>query len=62
MTSFDYDKVLGICLELLKEDFDNTEAHMVLLEVFHTLGFKNELVSDTKKSLKEIMMNSMMTQ
>ena len=44
MDEYEYEKGLKMCLQLLKEDFDNTEAHMLLLEAFHTLGFKNELV------------------
>jgi len=44
-----------MCLELLRINFDNHEAHALLLEVFHALGFKNEVVLRTREQLKELL-------
>jgi hypothetical protein len=49
---------MNICLELLKKDFDDFEAHSLILETFHTLGFKNEVAINTKVELKNIMLDS----
>lgn len=45
-----------MCLELLQQDFDSPEVHMIIQEVFHTLGFKNELVEKTKEELKKLVL------
>lgn len=55
---FDYQKGLDICLELLRRDYNNTEAHSLILETFHTLGFKNELINNLKAQLRQIMLDS----
>lgn len=45
---YNYEDGMNICLGLLAADFDNTEAHQLLLECFHALGFKNELVNNVR--------------
>ena len=57
LQDFNYDQSLQICLKLLEEDYDHCEAHMVVLETFHALGFKNELVLDFKEQLKTVMLH-----
>lgn len=52
LARFDYDEGLEICLQLLKKDFDDSEAHILIQETFHALGFKNDLVLDFKVKLK----------
>jgi len=58
LEEFDYEKGLNICLELLKQDYENYEAHMLILQTFHTLGFKNDITIATKDQLKAIMLYS----
>lgn len=53
---YNYEEGMNICLGLLTADFDNTEAHQLLLECFHALGFKNELVNNVRSQLKTIML------
>jgi len=36
---YDYQKGLDVCLALLKKDFNNHEAHSLILDTFHALGF-----------------------
>jgi SOS response regulatory protein OraA/RecX len=55
---FDYQKGCEICLKLLKRDYNNDEAHQLILDTFHALGFKNEFVISLKAQLKEIMLNN----
>ena len=43
---------------MLRRDFDEKEAHLLILETFHALGFKNELVLKVKEELKQIMLDS----
>ena len=45
---YNYEDGMNICLNLLAQDFDDTEAHQLLLECFHALGFKNELVTNVR--------------
>ena len=52
---FEYERGVRICLELLKQDYDNAEAHELILDTFHTLGFRNELVLRVKDDLRLIM-------
>ena len=49
---FDYQKGLDICLELLRRDYDDTEAHSLILDTFHALGFRNELINNLKAQLR----------
>jgi hypothetical protein len=55
---FDYQKGCDICLELLRRDYNNHDAHTVLLDTFHALGFKNELIINLKVQLRQIMLDS----
>ena len=55
---FEYEKGIRICLDLLKQDYDNSEAHELILETFHTLGFRNELALRVKDDLRLIMIES----
>lgn len=55
---FEYEKGIKICLELLRQDYDNSEAHELMLETFHTLGFRNELVLRVKEDFRLIMIES----
>jgi thioredoxin-like negative regulator of GroEL len=56
MGEFDYDRGLEVCLALLRKDYDNQEAHELLLDTFHTLGFKNELVLRVREELRTILL------
>lgn len=58
MAEFDYERGLEVCLELLRRDYDDQEAHHLLLDTFHTLGFKNELVQRVRGQLRDIMIRS----
>jgi hypothetical protein len=49
---FDYQKGCDICLELLRRDYNNNDAHSLILDTFHTLGFKNELIINLKAQLR----------
>ena len=55
---FDYQKGCDICLELLRRDYNNNDAHSLILDTFHTLGFKNELIINLKAQLRQIMLQS----
>jgi hypothetical protein len=44
---------------LLQSDYGNAEAHELVLQVFHELGFKNQIVIEGKLRLKEIMLASL---
>ena len=39
--NFDYQEGLSICLHALAQDYDNMEAHRLILETFNSLGFRN---------------------
>ena len=55
MEEYDYEGGLKICLKLLEADFDDWEAHILMLSTFHTLGLKNRLVTKVRQDLKQIM-------
>ena len=55
---FDYQKGCDICLELLRRDYNNNDAHSLILDTFHALGFKNELIINLKAQLRQIMLES----
>lgn len=42
-------------IELLERDYDNQEAHHLLLKVFNELGFRNDLVTATKDKLRSLL-------
>ena len=42
-----------MCLSLLKRDYDDIEAHMLVQECFHALGFKSELVLKVRTELNQ---------
>ena len=44
LESFHYEKGMKILLKLLMQNYDNLEAHALILESFHILGFNNDLV------------------
>lgn len=54
---YDFEKGLQMCLSLLKRDYDDIEAHMLVQECFHALGFKSELVLKVRTDLKVIMLD-----
>lgn len=56
--NFEYQEGLNICLRALEADYDNIEAHRLILETFNSLGFRNQLTLKTKEALKEIMLKS----
>jgi thioredoxin-like negative regulator of GroEL len=41
----------------LKKNFDDCEAHTLLLEIFTELGSKNELVIEGRGKVKDIMLS-----
>jgi len=45
-------------IELLERDFDNQEAHILLLKVFNDLGFRNDLVTSTKDKLRKVLIEN----
>ena len=53
---YDYQRGLDVCLALLRKDFDNHEAHSLILDTFHALGFQNQLTKNARDELKEIML------
>ena len=57
--NFDYAGGLEICLKLLRHNYDDAEAHVLISETFHALGFKNELVLKVKEELKQVMLESL---
>ena len=56
--NFEYQEGLGLCLRALEVDYDNIEAHRLVLETFNCLGFRNQLTLKTKDALKDIMLKS----
>ena len=58
VSNFEYQDGLNICLRVLEADFDNIEAHRLILETFNSLGFRNQLTLKTKEALKEIMLKN----
>ena len=54
--NFDYQEGLNICLQALEHNYDNIEAHTLILETFNSLGFRNQVTLKTKEALKEIML------
>lgn len=56
--NFDYQDGLNICLQALEHNYDNIEAHSLILETFNSLGFRNQVTLKTKEALKEIMLKS----
>ena len=52
LADFDYERGLEVCLELLRRDYDDREAHLLILDTFHALGFKNELVLRVREELR----------
>lgn len=57
MSEFDYEKCMDICLMLIKKDFDHSEAHILLQEVFIKLGVRNKKVEAARKKLANLMLN-----
>jgi hypothetical protein len=53
--SFKYKDGLDICLQMLEKDYNNYEAHHLLMKTFSELGSRNELVKACSHQLKEIM-------
>ena len=39
--NFEYQDGLSICLQALAQDYENVEAHRLILETFNSLGFRN---------------------
>ena len=67
LKDYKYEEAISICLNVshlfvtwqaLKEDYDNGEAHTVLLQGFNDLGYRSQLVQDTRTKVKELMIAS----
>lgn len=54
----DWQHAASVCLELLRRDIDDDEAHQQMLTLFHRLGFANELVMKTAKKFKHLLVDS----
>ena len=57
LSDVDYEQACGMLIELLERDYDNQEAHHLLLKVFNELGFRNVLVTSTKDKLRSILID-----
>lgn len=55
--NFEYEKGMDICLKLVEQDYNNEQAHVLILETFNSLGFKNKLALKTRDRLKAIVLN-----
>ena len=49
--NFEYQEDLKICLCALEADYNNIKAHMLILETFNSLGFRNQLTLKTKDAV-----------
>jgi len=56
LDNFEYQDGFNICLKILEKDYDNIEAHQLILETFNSLGFRNQLTIKTKETLKKILL------
>ena len=57
LVQFDYERASHIALSLLNVDYDDAEAHAIILDTFNELGFRNQLVIDTRVTMRDIMLN-----
>ena len=55
---FDYERATVIALSLLSRDYDDADAHAIILDTFNELGFRNQLVMDTRDVMRDIMLNA----
>lgn len=52
---YNYEKAMNISLALIARDYDDREAHAVILETINLLGFKNELVIETRMKMRHLL-------
>jgi len=51
-----FEKAVKISMELLKVDYDNNEAHELLVKIFNELGSENNLVVDSRLNIKDMLL------
>ncbi|CDW79125.1 UNKNOWN [Stylonychia lemnae] len=54
----DYDNSLKQCMELLKQNFDNFEAHVILQRIQVELGSENPIVVESRNQIKEMLLRA----
>eukprot|EP00347_Sterkiella_histriomuscorum_P010322 403376753 len=51
-----HEKAIKISMELLKQNYDDNEAHQLLLQIFNELGSDNSLVINTRLDIKDMLL------
>jgi len=56
IANYDYENSINICLNILEKDYDNGEAHALLMQIFTELGSRNQFVIEGRKKVKDLFL------
>jgi len=56
IANYDYENSIKICLNLLEKDYNDGEAHALLMQIFTELGSRNLFVIEGRRKVKDLFL------